>query len=92
MLQNVCLHLLEHIIIKIIYNQNAGTTSFGNIQVELENSLNKPGSVLLDYLKNERYGCGIPTDRVETTSFYALDDYSDACTVYFADLYVPVEK
>jgi len=63
-------------IIKVKYNQDAGTTNLGALQVQLENSLSQPGSVIKDYLLNERYGCAIPLSRIDTASLTALDAYA----------------
>jgi hypothetical protein len=69
-------------IVKIVYNQDAGTTQIGQLSVKLTNSLNKPGSVILDYLTNSRYGCEIPASQVDTASLTALNTYSDELITY----------
>ena len=70
------------VIVKIIYNQDAGTTQIGQLSLKLTNSLDKPGSVMLDYLTNTRYGCSIPASQVDTTSLTALNTYSDELITY----------
>ena len=67
---------LAFIIVKIVYNQNAGTTNLGQLNVQVINSLTWPGEVLLDYMTNVRYGCGIPLSRIDTGSLDDLDAYS----------------
>jgi len=64
-------------IVKIKYNQDAGTTNLGQLSVEVINSLNKPGSVIQDYLTNTRYGCAVPVANIDTSSLSALNTYSD---------------
>ncbi len=70
------------IIVKIIYNQNSGLTNLGQIQVQVNNSLNKPGDVVNDYLQNTRYGCAIPSSQVDAASIAALNAYSDVLIPY----------
>lgn len=67
---------LAFIVVKVIYNDNAGTTSLKQMNVELTNSLYEPGSVIKDYLENVRYGCAIPIAQIDTASLDALDVYS----------------
>jgi hypothetical protein len=69
-------------IVKIIYNVDASTTGLGAVTFQLQNNLDKPGSVIKDYLLNTRYGCAIPLDRIDTTSLTALDAYSDELITY----------
>ena len=69
-------------IVKVVYNQDAGTTNIGTIKVQLENSLYEPGSVLKDYLTNDRYGCAIPLARIDTASLTDLDTYSQELIDY----------
>lgn len=70
------------LIVKVVYNTDAGTTALAGIQVELTNSLNKPGSVIKDYMINTRYGCALPLASVNTASLTALDAYSDELITY----------
>ena len=41
-------------IIKVDYNAEKGTTSLGGLTARITNSLDEPGSVLLDYMQNQR--------------------------------------
>jgi len=65
------------VILKIVYDVNAGTTNLGTLTVQLQNSRNKPGDVFTDYFHNTRYGCGIPAEQIDYYSFAQLNDYSD---------------
>jgi hypothetical protein len=69
-------------IVKVIYNQDAGTTNLGSLTTQLTNSLYQPGSVIKDYLLNTRYGCAIPLSKIDTASLTALDTYSAATITY----------
>lgn len=64
-------------IVKLIYNQDAGTTQIGSLNFQLVNSLNNPADVIYDYLTNTVYGCAIPSDNVDTTSLTSLYNYSN---------------
>ncbi|MFY8211563.1 MAG: hypothetical protein ACOVLB_02680 [Candidatus Nanopelagicus sp.] len=70
------------VIVKINYNQNSGFTSIGQINVQLKNSLTKPGDVFLDYMTNSRYGCALPLDQVDLHSLIKLITYSDVLIPY----------
>lgn len=69
-------------IVKVLYNQEAGTTNLGSLTFQLTNSLSSPGSVIKDYLVNTRYGCAIPVSRIDTASLTALDTYSSQLITY----------
>jgi len=69
-------------IVKVIYNTDAGTTGVGQLMVNITNSLTKPGDCILDYMLNERYGCGIPITSIDTASLTALNTYSDELIDY----------
>lgn len=69
-------------IVKLVYNQDAGTTNIGTLTFELTNSLDKPGSVILDYFTNSRYGCSIPASQIDTASLTLLNNYSDELITY----------
>lgn len=70
------------VIVKVKYNQDAGTTSLGAITAKITNTLTKPGDCMVDYLTNNRYGCSVPLSAVNTLSFDELNDYSDKPIVY----------
>lgn len=69
-------------IVKVIYNQDAGTTGIPSMTFELTNSLNKPGDAIKDYFLNTRYGCAIPLSRINTASLTDLNTYSDQNITY----------
>lgn len=70
------------IVIRVEYNDDAGLSGLGQVNVELTNSITKPGDVLKDYLLNARYGCAIPLTKIDTTSLSALNTYSDELITY----------
>ena len=70
------------IVVKVIYDTNAGTTNLATMSVELTNSLTKPGEVLYDYMTNNRYGCAILPANIDTASLTVLDTYSDELITY----------
>ena len=70
------------VIVKLTYNQDASIVGEEQLQVRLQNSLNKPGDVIYDYLSNARYGGGIPYDQLDRASFDELNAYSDELITY----------
>jgi hypothetical protein len=75
-------------IVKLKYSTDDSVTGLGNFVVEINNNQNgitngyKPGSAMLDYLTNDRYGANLSLDEVDTQSFYDLDTYSDEVITY----------
>lgn len=63
-------------IVRIKYDNNHQVTGLGQIKAEVRNSLKQPGSVMIDYLTNSRYGCGVDPANIDTVKFTALDDYA----------------
>jgi hypothetical protein len=70
------------VIVKLIFNADKQVTGLGELKLNMINSLNKPGAVLLDYMRNTRYGCAIPETQIDLTSMAALDTYSDELITY----------
>jgi hypothetical protein len=68
------------LVVKVIYDANANTTRLEQMNVELTNSITKPGDVLLDYMINDRYGCALQS--INSASFLSLNDYSDELVDY----------
>ena len=71
-------------IIKVKYSTDAGTTGAGALMAQIINTESgqstgtfRPGSAILDYMRNDRYGCAIPLSRIDTASLTALNTYSD---------------
>jgi hypothetical protein len=69
-------------IIKLIYDEQAGVTGLGTLTAKVTCSITKPGAAILDYMRNERYGCAIPLAQIDTASLTALDTYSDGLINY----------
>ena len=76
------------VIVKLIYSQDDGVTGLDQLKVETFNNQTgitdgyKPGSAMLDYLTNDRYGANLDIDSVNSQSFYDLDAYSDIVITY----------
>lgn len=70
------------IVIRVEYNDDAGLTGLGQVNVELTNTITKPGDALKDYLLNGRYGCAVPLAKIDTASLTALNTYSDELITY----------
>jgi hypothetical protein len=70
------------VIVKVIYNSDAGTTSLGAVTAKITNSRTKPGDCIKDYLLSDRYGCAVPLAGINTASLTALNDYSDKPIIY----------
>jgi hypothetical protein len=69
-------------IVKVKYSTDAGTTSSGELLVNITNSKTKPGDAILDYMLNTRYGCALPLESIDTSSLTALNTYSDELIDY----------
>lgn len=63
-------------IVRIKYDQDHAVTGIGTITAQVKNSLKQPGSVLLDYMKNSRYGAGILQTNINLDSLTTLNTYS----------------
>lgn len=74
----------------VSYDQNHGVTNLGQIKAEIINTLGTgndingaeatdmgPGAVIKDYMRNSRYGCGIPESNINLASLTALDTFSN---------------
>lgn len=78
---------LAFAIIKLNYNQDAGTTSLSPLTFYAKHYLNgtgvaKPGDVWYDYITNAQYGGAVDTDFVDASSATALNAYSDQTITY----------
>jgi hypothetical protein len=69
-------------IVKVKYDRDAGITGLAEITAKVKNTLNKPGSVIKDYLQNTRYGAGLASTAIDATALTALDTYSDQTITY----------
>ena len=78
---------LAFAIVKLIYNQDAGTTQLSPITFKVAHYLNgatvaKPGDVWYDYLTNSVYGGAVDPSFIDSTSRTALNSYSDATITF----------
>lgn len=78
---------LAFAIIKLNYNQDAGTTNLSPVTFYAKHYLNstgvaKPGDVWYDYITNTAYGGAVDTDFVNASSATALNAYSDQLITY----------
>lgn len=69
-------------IFEIDYDQENGLVGLDNITFDINNSLNNPANVLLDYLRNDRYGAGISNSMIDTDSFNAWYTYANTQVNY----------
>jgi hypothetical protein len=78
---------LAFAIVKLNYNQDAGTTNLSPITFYAKHYLNstgaaKPGDVWYDYITNVAYGGAVDTAFVNASSATALNAYSDQLITY----------
>lgn len=78
---------LAFAIVKLNYNREAETTNMQALTYHVSHYLNgtgaaKPGDVWYDYITNDKYGCAMPTDLVDSASVTALNAYSDQTIPY----------
>ena len=73
---------LVYAVFDIDYDQENNLVGLGAITFDITNSLSEPSNVLLDFAQNGRYGAGISSDDLDTTSFNDLYDYSTAQVAY----------
>jgi len=72
-------HPMDNLIfalVRVDYNREKNVTGIGNLLFQVTNDMFQPGNVLLDYLTNSRYGCGISEDDINISSLTALNTYS----------------
>ena len=67
---------LVYVVFQIDYDAEEGLTGLGQYTTEITNSLSEPGAVLSDFLLNSRYGAGLTTAEVDTTSIAELTTYA----------------
>jgi hypothetical protein len=78
---------LAFAIVKLNYNQDAGTTNLSPITFYAKHYLNstgaaKPGDVWYDYITNAAYGGAVDTAFVNASSATALNAYADQTITY----------
>jgi len=59
---------LVFIMVEVDYDAENSLQGLGALSIEVQNSLNNPGEVLLDYMTNSRYGAGLQTADIDTDS------------------------
>jgi hypothetical protein len=69
-------------IVEMDYDSENDLVGLGAITFDINNALNEPSNVLLDYLRNERYGAGISNTMIDTASFNDWYTYADANVSY----------
>jgi hypothetical protein len=69
-------------VVEMDYDAENDLVGLGAITFDINNALNEPSNVLLDYLRNERYGAGISNTMIDTTSFNDWFTYADANVNY----------
>ena len=69
-------------VVEMDYDPENDLTGLGAITFDINNSLNEPSNVLLDYLQNERYGAGISSTMIDTVSFNDWYNYATESVSY----------
>lgn len=78
-------HTMEDLVFAVFemdYDAENGLTGLGAITFDISTSLKNPANVLLDYLRNDRYGAGLSNTFIDTASFDTWRDYSSANVSY----------
>jgi len=68
---------LVYAVVSIDYDPENGLTGLGAITFKIQNTLNEPSNVLLDYLQNTRYGAGLSSGDLDLPSFNNLYDHAN---------------
>lgn len=69
-------------IVKLNYDPSKGQHSIPNLKFHVNNTMKLPGDCLYDYMTNSLYGASIPAGLINTTSFTALNTYSNQTVTY----------
>lgn len=69
-------------VFEIDYDPENNLAGLGAITFDINNSLNNPANVLLDYLQNDRYGAGLSSTILDTASFDDWRTYSSELVDY----------
>jgi len=78
-------HSMEDLVFAIFqmdYDSENGLTALGAITYDINNNLTNPANVLLDYLRNDRYGAGLANTFIDTSSFDDWRTFSAANVSY----------
>jgi len=73
---------LVYAVFEMDYDAENGLQQLGQLTFEITNSLNEPSNVLLDFLKNQRYGAGLSSSDLVTSSFNDMYDYANINGTY----------
>ena len=73
---------LVFMIVQVTYDAEKGITGLPDMTAVINNTLTKPGSVIKDYLTNDRYGANLPLSAINVQSLDALDEYSSEQITY----------
>lgn len=65
---NYLLNGLVFALVQLDYNSEKGITGLGQMTFQINNTLKNPGNVWHDYISSTRYGAGIPTAQINTTT------------------------
>lgn len=79
---------LAFAIVKLTYNQDAGTTQLQPITFNINHTLNgtglaKPGDVWYDYMSNTIYGASVENQYLDLNSAIEANTYSDQVITFF---------
>jgi hypothetical protein len=78
-------HTMEDLVFAIFemdYDAENGLTGLSVITYDISTSIKNPANVLLDYLRNDRYGAGLSNTFIDTASFDTWRTYSDQLVNY----------
>ena len=70
------------VIVHLTYSQTANIRGLEQTKFKVINSRTDTGDVFYDYLTNTRYGAGIPSTQIDSTSLSALNTYSNQSFTY----------
>jgi hypothetical protein len=54
-------------IVRVLYDKEAEITGIGDMEFKVRNTMTSAGDVLFDYMRNSRYGAGIPDEEIKRT-------------------------
>jgi hypothetical protein len=79
-------------IVKLTYSQTANIRGIEQTKFQVTNSRTNTGDCFFDYLVNDRYGCAIPENQIDTVSLTELTAYSNESFAYTDSLGVPATQ
>jgi len=69
-------------IVKLVYNSDAGLTGIQQTRFQINNPRTAPGDCFSDFLQSTRYGAGVPSSQVDSTSLATLNSYCAGAFTY----------